>query len=54
VRDVWGNTVDEILSPTGGYVRSVTDEQAVFAGRIVGTILEPHPKETLWTRAYRS
>jgi uncharacterized protein len=54
VRDVWGNTVDEILSPTGGFVRSVTDEQAVFAGRIIGTILEPHPKEALWTRAYRS
>jgi predicted deacylase len=54
VRDVWGDTVDEIRSPTSGYIRTVTDEQTVFAGRIIGTVLEPHPQETLWTRAYRS
>jgi predicted deacylase len=54
VRDVWGDTVDEIHSPTSGYIRSLTDEQAVYAGRIVGTILEPHPADSLWTRVYRS
>lgn len=54
VRDLWGNTVDLIRSPTGGYIRTITEEQAVYAGRIIGTILEPHPKERLWTQAYRS
>jgi predicted deacylase len=53
VRDLWGNVLDEIVSPTGGYVRSVTDSQTVYAGQIVGTLLEPHPKETLWTQVRR-
>jgi hypothetical protein len=43
VRDVWGEVLDEIVSPAGGYVRSVTDNQAVYAGQIIGVILEPHP-----------
>jgi predicted deacylase len=54
VRDLWGNVVDEIRSPTSGYIRTVTDNQAVYAGQIVGTILEPHARETLWTRAWKT
>jgi predicted deacylase len=54
VRDVWGNKLDEVLSPTDGYIRSVIDQQATYAGQVVGAILEPHPKEALWTQVYRS
>jgi uncharacterized protein len=54
VRDMWGNTLDEVRSPCDGLVRTTTDEQAVYAGKIIGTILEPHPRETLWQRVYKS
>jgi predicted deacylase len=53
VRNLWGDVQDEVRSPTDGYIRTVTDEQAVYAGRIIGTVLEPHPKDELWKRAYK-
>jgi predicted deacylase len=54
VRDLWGETVDEMFSPADGYIRSIADEQAVYAGQIVCTVLETHPRETLWQQVYRS
>jgi len=50
VRDPWGNELDRVTTPTRGWVRSVTLNQIVYAGQIIATLLEPHPKETLWKK----
>ena len=40
--------LEELSAPATGFVRSVPDEQVVYAGQIIGTILEPHPAESMW------
>jgi len=48
VRDPWGNELQRIVSPTGGFVRSVSPFSIVNAGQVVVTLLEPHERRELW------
>ena len=54
VRDPYGDVVDELTARTRGWVRSVVLNRVVYAGQIVSTLLEPHPKESLWKKLTKS
>jgi len=54
VRDPYGEVVDELAARTRGWVRSMVLNRVVYAGQIVCTLLEPHPKEKLWKRLTKS
>jgi len=48
VRDPWGNELDRVICPVRACVRSMHGEQIVYAGQIVGTLLEPRRRAELW------
>jgi predicted deacylase len=48
VRDPWGNELDRVVSPVRAAVRSMSSNQIVYAGQIVGTLMVPRERVEIW------